>query len=228
MKIQICTSVAAEGMVGVTCLIEKAEAKGADLIEVRLDYLKSPKTVRKIAGSASVPLIATNRQYGQGGHRPQHEDERVQVLLDAVDAGFQYVDLELTTADLQSVMRELKAKGAKTIVSHHDLKRTPDIAELETIMVSQVRTGAAICKLVTTAHKIDDNLSCLLLTSKMRKTVKLVCFAMGKNGLISRVLSPLFGAEFTYASVEKGRETASGQPSIMELKRIYQSLGVES
>lgn len=226
MKIQICASVAAEGAAGAIHLIEKAEAKGADLIEVRLDYLKSSKTVRKIAGSASVPLIATNRQYGQGGQRPQHEDERVKVLLDAVDAGFQYADLELTTADLQSVMRELRAAGAKTIVSHHDFKRTPDITELENILHSQVRTGANICKLVTTANRMDDNLSCLLLTSKMRKTVKLVCFAMGKNGLISRVLSPLFGAEFTYVSVERGRETASGQPSITELKKIYQSLGV--
>ncbi len=228
MKKRICASVAAEGAAGAIRLIEKAEAKGADLVEVRLDHLKSFNKVKKIAGSASVPLIATNRQYGQGGQRPQNEDERVQVLLDAVDAGFQYVDLELTTVDLQSVMRELKVKGAKIIVSHHDFKRTPDITELENILDSQVRTGANICKLVTTANRMEDNLSCLLLTSKMRRTVKLVCFAMGKNGLISRVLSPLFGAEFTYASVERGMETASGQPSITELKRIYQSLGVES
>lgn len=226
MKIRICAPVAAEGADGAIRLIEEAEAKGADLVEARLDYLKSFKKVRKIAESASVPLIATNRQYGQGGQRPQHEDERVKVLLDAADAGFQYVDLELTTTDLQSVMRELKAKGAKIIVSQHDFKRTPDIAELRSIMDSLVRTGAGICKLVTTANKLEDNLSCLLLTSKMSKTVKLVCFAMGKNGLISRVLSPLFGAEFTYASVEKGRETASGQPTIIELKKIYQSLGV--
>jgi 3-dehydroquinate dehydratase type I len=227
MKNQICASVAAEGAAGAIRLIEKAEAKGTDLVEVRLDYLKSFKKIRDIARSASVPLIATNRQRGQGGARPQNEDERLRVLLDAVDAGFQYVDLELTTADLQRAMLELKAAGAKIIVSHHDFKQTPDIAELENIMDSQIRTGGNICKLVTTANRVDDNLSCLLLISKMRKSVKLCCFAMGKNGIISRVLSPLFGAEFTYASVEKGRETASGQPSITELKKIYQILGVE-
>jgi 3-dehydroquinate dehydratase type I len=227
MKNQICASVAVEGAARAIRLIEKAEAKGAGLVEVRLDYLKSFKKIRDIARSASVPLIATNRQHGQGGKRPQNEDERLRVLLDAVDAGFQYVDLEVTTVDLQRAMLELKAAGAKIIVSHHDFKRTPDIAELENILDSQIRTGGNVCKLVTTANRIDDNLSCLLLTSKMGKTVRLCCFAMGKNGLISRVLSPLFGAEFTYASVEKGRETASGQLSITELKKIYQSLGVE-
>jgi 3-dehydroquinate dehydratase len=75
---------------------------------------------------------------------------------------------------------------------------------------------------------VNDNISCLLLTSKMSKVAKMVCFAMGERGLLSRVLSPIFGASFTYASVKKGLETALGQPTIFELKELFRSLGVEN
>jgi 3-dehydroquinate dehydratase len=48
---------------------------------------------------------------------------------------------------------------------------------------------------------------------------------MGKPGVWSRLLAPFYGAQFTYASLERGLETALGQPSISELRSIYQILG---
>ena len=93
-------------------------------------------------------------------------------------------------------------------------------------MQSQAEAGADICKLVTTANDVTDNIQCMLLTQRMCKIWTIVCFAMGKKGLLSRVLSPLFGAYFTYASLEGGMETASGQISITELKDLYAKLGV--
>jgi 3-dehydroquinate dehydratase len=50
---------------------------------------------------------------------------------------------------------------------------------------------------------------------------------MGENGKISRLLAPLFGAFFTFASLEKGSETASGQISISEMKSAYILLGIK-
>lgn len=208
-------------------LIKKAEAMDAGLIEIRLDYLNNPRDMKKIVKSTPLPLIATNRQYEQGGHRPQNEDQRVRTLLDAAQLGFQFVDVESTTADLDSITRQLKEMGAGLIVSFHDFKRTPNIAEMEKTIHSQIRAGADVCKFVTTANEAGDNISCLLLTLKMSKIAKVVCFAMGEKGIVSRVLSPLFGAHFTYASVEKGRETASGQPSVADLRELYRRLGAE-
>jgi len=200
---------------------------GADLIELRLDYLNDLGGVRKIVKSTLLPVIATNRQHEQGGYRPQKEDQRIHALLEVADLGFQYVDVELSTANLGSVMRKLKGIGVNSIVSFHDFKQTPNMTDLEKIVRSQMEKGADICKLVTTANELDDSISCLLLTSKMSKTTKIVCFAMGKKGILSRILCPLFGASFTYASVERGLETASGQLSISDLKEIYRKLGVE-
>ena len=201
---------------------------GADLIEIRLDYLNKIEEIQKIVKSTSLPLIATNRQYKQGGRRLQNEERRIQALLDAANLDFQYIDIESTTVSLNSVVRELKEKGTSIIISFHDFKRTPKTSHLEKIIHSQIEAGADICKLVTTANTVNDNISCLLLTSKLSKVTKMVCFAMGEIGLLSRVLSPVFGASFTYASVKKGLETALGQPTIFELKEIFAHLGVEN
>lgn len=227
MKVQICTPIAAEKDAEAMRLIKKAEAMGADLIELRLDYLNDLGGVRKIVESTSLPIIATNRQYEQGGHNPQNEDQRIQALLDVADLGFQYVDVELSTVNLESVIRKLKEMSVSSIVSFHDFKQTPNMADLEKIVRSQMETRADLCKLVTTANELNDSISCLLLTSKMSKTTKILCFAMGKKGIISRLLCPLFGAPFTYASVEKGLETASGQLPISDLKEIYEKIGVK-
>ena len=50
---------------------------------------------------------------------------------------------------------------------------------------------------------------------------------MGEHGKISRLLSPVFGAFFTFASLEAGSETAPGQISIREMKSAYSSTGAK-
>lgn len=227
MKIRVCVSVAAEKISEVISWIKKAEPLGADLIEIRLDYLRDLEELDRIVKATSLPLMATNRQYEQGGRRRQNEDQRVQTLLDAAELGFQYVDVELTTNTLGSTIEKLREMGSGVMVSFHDFKRTPNLTEMEKIIRSEMEMGADICKLITTANEAIDNVPCLLLNWNMSKISKTVCFAMGERGTVSRVLAPVFGAPFTYASVEEGRETASGQLSITSLRKLYRSLGVE-
>jgi len=226
VTINICVSLAVPEVSKIPPFIEKAESMKTDFIEIRLDYLKSFDGIEKVVDEANVPLIATNRQYEQGGKRPQRESERIKTLLEIAKHGFSYVDVELTAPKIKSVTEELVEMGVKPIVSFHEFDETPRIEKLRKIVHSQINAGAEICKLVTTATKLSDNLSCLSLASEMNQKTKIVCFAMGKEGLLSRVFSPLFGAYFTYASLKKGFETASGQPSIQHLKKIYKCLGV--
>jgi len=227
VKIQICVPLAADDVSGLIPMIEKAEDKGADLIEIRLDYLKRLKGIEKLVKHTSVPLIATNREYKQGGYRIQDEASRIQILIEVARTGFQYADVELTTKGLTDITLKLKDMGVKPIVSFHDFRSTPSQSEMEKIVKTQIKSGAEVCKLVTTANNIEDNLTCLRLLSKMKKITNLVCFAMGERGILSRALSPIFGAYFTYASLERGRETAPGQISISELRSLYKILGVE-
>ena len=82
-----------------------------------------------------------------------------------------------------------------------------------------------ICKIVGTARSHLDNLTYINFLRE-NHDVPLICFGMSQHGIISRVLSPLFGGAFTYASVEQGLETAPGQLTIRSLKDIYDALRV--
>ena len=88
---------------------------------------------------------------------------------------------------------------------------------------SQLKAGADICKIITTAQRFEDNLAILQLVSEFPE-VKLVSFAMGPLGFISRVLCPLVGGDFTYASIEKGKESAQGQIAVRDLIKIYEMM----
>ena len=85
---------------------------------------------------------------------------------------------------------------------------------MEKILKQEIDSGANVCKIVTTAKKIEDNLAVLNFVSSMSSKAKLVCFCMGEHGKVSRLLSPMFGAFFTFASLELGSETAAGQMAI--------------
>jgi len=55
----------------------------------------------------------------------------------------------------------------------------------------------------------------------------LACCAMGELGKPSRLLSPVFGAFFTFASLDEKRRTANGQLTIQEMRRTYEALGLK-
>jgi 3-dehydroquinate dehydratase type I len=137
------------------------------------------------------------------------------------------VDIELATDNLGSLVEKIKRLGAKTIVSYHDFHSTPDLPEFDRVLNQQMSLGADICKIVSTATEIQDNLRILEFVSNSTKKVKIVSFAMGKLGVISRVFSPIYGASFTFASVQRGAESAAGQLTLDEIRNIYRSMELE-
>lgn len=226
MNIQICASILPKTVKEAVVLIEKAEAKGANFIEVRLDGLKEQNKLADITHCSNTPLIATNRSTRCKGKFLGGESQRQKILLNAARSGFEYVDIELSTTKLKDVVYNLLEMGVKPIVSFHDFDGTPNSAQLNRILKKEIANKADVCKIVTTARSIGDNLTVLDFTSKACKDAKIVCFSMGELGKISRLLSPVFGAFFTIASLESGRETAEGQLSISDMRSTYKTLGL--
>ncbi len=222
---KICLSVTAGGWVQADEVIRNVEPHKPDLMELRIDYLETLEGLEGIRGSTDLPLIATNRRVDQGGHFLGSEGERVAVLLKACEAGFDYVDLELTTCDLGRVVDEVRGRGAKLIISYHDLVGTPSEQSLDSILEEEQRFSPDIYKIVGNAESYHDNLTYLNFL-RNKPDIRLVCFAMGLQGTVSRVLSPLFGGAFTYASAEAGQESAPGQLTIDTFREIYRLLGV--
>ena len=74
---------------------------------------------------------------------------------------------------------------------------------------------------------MKDNLITLNFVSEAFTKARIVCFAMGDLGKQSRLVSPVFGAFFTFASLDEKRKTAKGQLTIQEMNSAYEALGLK-
>lgn len=227
MTIRICVSILPSNVDEALNLIEKAEKHKPDFIEVRLDCIKEHERLADIKSCAKVPLIATNRAQEHRGKFSGSEVERRLTLLRAARSGFEHVDIELSISELKDFVGTLHQLSVKPIISFHDFNETPSPQKMKEVLECELAEGAEICKIVTTAKKVGDNLTVLNFLHNASRKAKVVCFAMGPLGKPSRLLSPLFGGFFTIASLERSKETALGQMTIQELRTAYQALGAK-
>jgi 3-dehydroquinate dehydratase I len=188
-----------------------------DLFEVRMDLIGPdwPEMVKYI----KKPWIACNRSEEEGGAAGPDEVKRIDELVWAAEAGACYVDIEYRTKNLADILPLIKARS-ECLISYHDVVGTPSYDTLVNLVESQLKAGADICKVVTTAQSFEDNLTVLKLISRFPEA-KIVSFAMGEAGTLSRVLCPLVGGYFTFGCVASGKEAASGQITVRELHETY-------
>ena len=189
-----------------------------DLFEVRIDLIGDGW--QELVKQFKKPWIGCNRSADEGGGWEGDEASRIAKLLKAIELGADIIDLELRTTNLKQTMGLIK-KRTKCMLSYHDLDKTPSLHDMKGIVRRQLEAGADVCKVVTTAQRFEDNLTILQLISEFPKA-RIVSFAMGPLGFASRVLCPLVGGDFTYASIEQGRESASGQITVRELRKLYE------
>ena len=189
------------------------------LYEVRIDLIGEEWTH---ALSLPRPWIACNRLHSEGGTATGPESSRLDSLRHAADMGADMVDIELATPEVGAFVNEVCGR-TKVIVSHHDTRGTPPYAELTDLVARQRAIGASICKVVTTARNAADNATMLQLSRRFAD-VGIVAMAMGPLGMTSRVLAPLAGASFTYASLASGHESAPGQLTVDQLCAIYETM----
>ena len=227
MTARICVSILPKNDIEAINLIEKAEHAKADLIEVRLDRFEISRKLSDLSASTKIPLIATNKLQNEKGFFSGTESERQQTLLNAAKNDFEYVDIDLSSPKHKELIGQLKQMGTKPIVSYHKFDGILNVSAMEKILDEEIASGASVCKIVTSAKVVEDNLPALSFVSFASSKAKLVCFCMGEQGKVSRLLSPMFGAFFTFASLEQGSETAAGQMSIKEMKAAYSILGAK-
>jgi 3-dehydroquinate dehydratase type I len=228
VSLRICVSILPKTLADAQKLVATAEAAHADFVEVRMDYLKETQNLKNLTANTKIPLIAATKLLSEKGFFSGSETQRQQTLLDAAKNGFEYVDVDLSSSKHNETIAKLKGLGAKIIVSYHKFDGILTVSALERILDEQIASGADVCKIVLTAKQIEDNLSILSFVSFASTKAKLVCFCMGEEGKMSRLLSPAFGVFFTFASLEMGSETAAGQLSIADMKAAYKLLGIKS
>lgn len=206
----------------------EAAAKGADLVELRLDAFpalsrREIELVFRGLAPLQLPKIATVMPDSIFGRYSGSVARRAELLLEA-SAFAEYVDLgvEMGEEAIGSLLGDLEGKKAEPIISWHSRAVLTE-GQIREFMESQASKG--ICKAVMPASSLRDNLVALNACAGLGGLRRIV-FCHGEKGALSRIASPLFGSEWAYASVAKGKEGAPGQLDIATMRGIYEVLGI--
>ncbi len=181
-----------------------ALAREESFVEFRFDLLElTPEQVHEVV-NASRRSIAT---YRPGISDP---DRRVQTMITAIKAGATYIDIELDADSYyrNKLTRAARAAGRDIIISYHNFDHTPKPARLKKLIAACRKAGADVVKIACLVKASEDVQT---LMGLYREADRMVVIGMGEKGLITRIAAPFMGAEFTFASPGRGRETAPGQ-----------------
>ncbi|MEM1355530.1 MAG: type I 3-dehydroquinate dehydratase [Planctomycetota bacterium] len=211
----------------------RAQAGGADLIELRIDqFTDEPAAVVELVDACPLPCIVTCRPIWEGGVYDGDEQTRVALLehigLHAT-TGPVYFDFELAAYDRSANLRQKinlvadrddrpRKSTAALILSSHDFEgRPPDL--LRRVAAMNQHEQCKVVKLAWLARSLRDNLEAFeLIADRVKPTIAL---CMGEYGLASRVLAKKFGALLTFAALGDGEGTAPGQPTLDNLKGLF-------
>ncbi len=231
METKLAVPIAARNIDQAVEQIKSARAAGADIIELRTDYLEklTVDLVKELivgvksSGDKKLPIIVTCRDKQQGGAIDYPQKLRVDVLAAALKAGADFVDFEydnfLSTECQERIRLALSQNSrARLILSAHDFEKNFDnIGKLYRNILSIC--PVAIPKLVYAANHIND---CFDAFDLLHQTsAERIIFCMGAGGLISRILAKKLGCFLTFASVDETNATAPGQLTIKDLRELY-------
>ncbi len=210
---------------------EAAVACGAEMLELRTDYLEnlSVDLVKDLivqvrsALSRLFPLVVTCRDKQQGGAHPYPLQLRIDVLAAALKAGVEFIDIEfdnfLRTENQERIRVALSqsARGRVILSAHNFSTRFAELRQLYRSILNSYPGG--IPKLVYTAKHIND---CFEAFDLLRQSSgERIIFCMGEAGLISRILAKKLGSFLTFASSDEQNATAPGQLTTTQLKGLY-------
>ena len=189
-------------------------AQMADLAEIRLDCMRSYNLPRLLR-DRPCPVIITHRPRREGGRFDGDEHQRVRPLLQAIELGADYVDIEWDSISLLAGMDQGRTR---IIVSRHNFERMPE--DLPSQYRALAAAGGDIVKLVGMACSVIDLTPVMQVWQVADRPA--IAIGMGEAGLASRILAlrhPL--CYLTYAALEEGSGTAPGQVTVRDLREVY-------
>ena len=227
---RICVSITADDA---SEMMDKAEVvlRENPLIELRLDYLKSPlgamaRLRRLTEARPDGILIATCRRTAAGGNFGGSLDEQLEVLRQATEAGCAAVDIDIESAEAMSSedWGEMRSRAA-IVLSSHDFEST---SRLEETFARMRSFNSDFYKVVGTATCLHDNVVMTRFLEEHCSEYAMVGMCMGEQGMLSRILGIRAGGAFTFGAEAAGKQTAPGQPTYRELRDFYRIEQVET
>jgi len=221
-KMKICVPVQAGTIAGAKKAMSKIKGK-ADMAELWLDQIKD-LDIGDLLKDKSVPVICVCKKTDEKGKFKGSWNNVADILIDAIKNGAEYIDLPIQGFRIQdSEFSKLARKHKfKLILSYHDFKKTPSIKSMLAKVKEMKSRGADIVKISVMAKSLEDTVRIIFLAKELHdKNIPHILIAMGRVGVLSRVLTPTLGGEIMFAPLFNSGSSASGQLTVKELKKTY-------
>ena len=194
---------------------EGAEAFGMQFCRLDSEYRNRAVYEELFDYADDKPVYVTN--YRSGGNKEKNDDQLAEELLELADCGATLCDV---MGDLFDQQADEMARDAEVLMSSHVLKFTPAERVLE-IALEQERRGADICKIVTRADNMSEQIENIKMIDMLRQNLKIpfLYLAGGECHLMRRI-----GGEIgccMYLCVHEYDELATkSQPLLRDMKTI--------
>ena len=222
---QVVASVFARSAAQVHRDARRAAMLGADWIELRLDAWPAAQDLGGVLSGIQLPVLVACRTREDGGDYRGTLTARRELLMHALRAGAQGIDLEHWESWSPPVgQTRLKLR----VRSYHSFTGVPK--ELARIR-DELAVPGCVAKIVVTAHDLADAAPVLqLLEETDQDATPTAAFAMGRAAWPTRVLSASMGSPLVYGALDPDDPTAPGQPSVAMLAGLYRvkELGEET
>lgn len=195
-------------------LAREAKKRGAEAIEIWLDFLKevNKNLIIELKRKIFLPIICTAKPKRENGKYKGDEASRIKLLKLAVQEGADYIDIGIDTP--HALIRDLfaSAKKTKIIISYHNFKKIPSLKTLKNIFQKMQKYNPAIYKFAITPRNPKDTILLIqFLKFLFDKKVAYTVIGMGIYGKFLRQISPVLGNKITYMALSASHRTAKGQ-----------------
>lgn len=187
-------------------LIDKSVPEGAEAFGMQFEQLMPEYRTKEVykdlfAYTKDKPVYVTN--YRQTTNEGKTDEQLAEELLELADCGADLCDVmgdyfdrqpdevavDKTAIEKQKeLIRKIHDKGSKVLMSSHVFKYTPAERVLEIALEHQSR-GADICKIVTGADTMEQQLENLKIINMLKENLKIpfLFLCCGECGILRRI-----------------------------------------
>lgn len=224
-------------------LIDKSMPLGAEAFGMQLEKLekkyRNPEVYKQLFAYSEKPVYVTN--YRDTHNEGKSDETLAEELLELADCGATLCDVVGDLFDKQpdelaadetaikkqmELIDELHEKGAEVLMSSHVWEFTPAQRVLEMALRHQSR-GADICKIVTGAETMEQQLENLKIVHLLKQELKIpFLFLSGGECHLLRRIGGSLGCCMYLCVYESDEFATPHQPLLRELKAIRDNLSV--
>ena len=220
----ICVTIQNRSLEEILNLLEH-NVPAIQMAEIRLDRCPLDEDeISELFSSSDTPLIATCRVAGDGNGTWEEAEAKLQA---SIKAGAAFIDVEIEAPKEMGkrLRRSCSEFGTRMIRSCHFFDGTPSLEVLRETAERCRKFGGEIIKIAVSAGSDDDANRVLSLYNEFDEG-RLVAFAMGEAGRMSRLECLRLGSPFTYAALNSAEAAAPGQWPYSEMTEALYDGGI--